>query len=126
MHFPHKEDQIGSTPIDDIERNSMWPFSKKTPKKEVSSKNMENLTEYEGYLIKKGEFACCPDCGGFLVEGPEGGCSLNTLCEKCGSEFNLTFWGDSIIGERISDRGPRDVGDRKWAYRNNKIRINVP
>ncbi len=101
----------------------MWPFKKKVVQ-EVSSKRMESITKYEGTLIAAGTCAKCPDCGGYLLQGPEGGMSINTLCEGCGSEFNLTFWGGLIIGERISDRGPRDPGHRACVYGNSKIRLD--
>ncbi len=52
----------------------------------------------------------CPDCReGDLVRGPEGGCSMNGMCNNCTSEFNLTFLpGGVIIGERNGDAGAGD------------------
>lgn len=31
----------------------------------------------------------CPDCGGNLFKGPEGGLSVNVKCKNCGAEFNV-------------------------------------
>ncbi|MHB9044327.1 MAG: hypothetical protein ACYC35_00155 [Pirellulales bacterium] len=42
--------------------------------------------------------------------------SVNHCCSKCHSEFNLTFLAGAVIGERISDVGPREIGDRAWCY----------
>lgn len=59
----------------------------------------------------------CPDCGGDLRRGPCGGISQNVCCASCHSEFNLTFWdGMLVTGQRISDKGPRELGDRAWCY----------
>jgi len=79
-----------------------------------SSKEGERLTDWECKKIAK--TLKCPDCGGALKKGPEGGCSVNVCCIQCFSEFNITIWDGSCMGERISDVGPRDVGDRAWAY----------
>jgi hypothetical protein len=81
---------------------------------ERSSKAQEHLTEDEQNLIH--DTGCCPDCGGKLLEGPRGGMSVNHCCSKCHSEFNLTFLAEAVIGERISDTGPREIGDRAWCY----------
>lgn len=31
--------------------------------------------------------AICPDCGGFLLCGPEAGASMNVMCDKCKARF---------------------------------------
>ncbi len=80
----------------------------------LSHKDGEKLTEYEINLIKSTKK--CPDCGGELCSGPEGGCSLNTACSVCYSEFNLMLAPGWISGDRISDKGPRDLGDRAGLY----------
>lgn len=88
-----------------------------------SRNNGESLTNYEAHLVLK-EYAKCPDCDGYLLEGPCGGMSMNTLCESCGSEFCMTFLsGPVVIGNRISERGPRDPADRRRVYYN---RIKLP
>ena len=92
--------------------NLLWWLRKH--KIERSSKEGEDLTDDERLLISKTKR--CPDCGGRLKEGPQGGMATNYCCEKCFSEFNLTIIGRAVIGERISDRGPRDIGDRAWCY----------
>jgi len=47
----------------------------------------------------------CPDCKiGYLLTGPEGGCSINVRCDACGSKFNLMFLGRQVIGQRLSER----------------------
>jgi hypothetical protein len=101
------------------------PLATSTPKvsETRSSKKHDPLTEYECELIKNsgshGRNYCCPDCGGELLRGPEGGMSINSACDKCHSEFNITIlkWADThVIGERISDKGPRSIGDRGWCY----------
>jgi len=79
-----------------------------------SSKEHEELTDYERKLIRL--MGNCPDCGGRLLRGPEGGMSVNCCCAVCHSEFNITVIGDAVLGERISGAGPRDVGDRAWCY----------
>lgn len=44
----------------------------------------------------------CPDCGGGLLEGPSGGCSINVTCDKCGHRFNIAvFMGDIAMAQRI-------------------------
>jgi len=79
-----------------------------------SSKEHDDLTDYERRMIhEKGK---CPDCGGKLLPGPRGGSSQNFCCAICHSEFNLTIIAGAVLGERISDAGPRDVGDRGWCY----------
>ena len=89
-------------------------FKRKIKEIRRSSKNGERLTEHETKLIfSNRHHLVCPDCIGDLLSGPEGGASMNCLCEKCGSEFNIDFLG----GDRISDAGPRDPGDRKELYR---------
>jgi uncharacterized protein (DUF983 family) len=35
----------------------------------------------------------CPDCGGGLLMGPEGGCAVNVTCEACGHEYNVGIAG---------------------------------
>jgi hypothetical protein len=93
---------------------NMWPFKKKTPETR-SSARMERLTDFECQSIMRNYL--CPDCNkGSLIKGPEGGMATNTCCEYCHSEFNLTFWGGTVFGERISEAGPRDAGDRGCLY----------
>ena len=88
-----------------------------------SSKNGERLTDDEKQIIEKGlrrgkgAVVPCPDCGYPLYQGPEGGASVNVCCHECGSEFNLTCWGtDVAFCERISDAGPRCLGNREKLY----------
>jgi hypothetical protein len=81
---------------------------------ERSSKEMDHLTSDEGRLIF--QTGRCPDCGGGLAPGPSGGLSKNCACMMCGSEFNLTWVTGAVMGERISDRGPRELGDRANLY----------
>ncbi len=88
-------------------------WSRKLPV-ERSLKDGEDLTAWERDQIRR--TGRCPDCGGELRQGPHGGMAINHLCLRCSSEFNLTFIGEAVIGERISDAGPRDVGERAWAY----------
>ncbi|HEY4759593.1 MAG TPA: hypothetical protein VIH42_03335 [Thermoguttaceae bacterium] len=88
--------------------NLLWWLRKH--KIERSSKEGEDLTDYERNLISK--TGKCPDCGGGLLEGPRGGMSTNYCCSSCHSEFNLTIIGNAVLGEWISDRGPREIGDR--------------
>ncbi len=79
-----------------------------------SSKEQDRLTEWECEEIRR--TGGCPDCGGPFQEGPHGGLAVNYICLSCHSEFNLTFIAEAVIGERISDRGPREIGERAWAY----------
>ncbi len=75
-----------------------------------SKKNGESITGEEGSFIAycfKHKLPPCPDCQeGFFLQGPQGCGSVNLLCNKCLSEFNI-FWltEDQVIGERISDSG---------------------
>ena len=83
---------------------------------------MESLTDDElrllGESLKRSGSSSweSPDCGGEPISGLAGGAATNFSCGHCHSEFNLTVFGDLVIGERISDRGPRDVGNRAWCY----------
>ena len=44
----------------------------------------------------------CPDCGGSLLMGPEGGCAVNVKCDRCAHEFNVGFaFGEAFFIERI-------------------------
>jgi len=43
----------------------------------------------------------CPDCGGDLMEGPAGGCSVNFKCSKDEHYFNISFLFGDILVERI-------------------------
>jgi hypothetical protein len=93
---------------------------------EKSSKERENLTEDEKLFmarsLAKSDYKAitCPDCEkAELSEGPSGGCSVNMACWNCGSEFNITVSEGHVIGERISDRGPRDLGSRAHLYNPN-------
>jgi hypothetical protein len=64
--------------------------------KEVAESNQ--LSKYERDLLFT--LKVCPDCkddSGFL-EGPHGGCSVNIMCEKCGSKFNVC---PPLFAERI-------------------------
>ena len=82
------------------------------PEESLSWHAGEDLTDYEmAVLCRDGH---CPDCGGTLYEGPEGGGSQNVVCGKCYSEFNLAL---PLFVHRISDRGPRELGDRASVYR---------
>jgi hypothetical protein len=63
----------------------------------------------------------CPDCGRPLYRGPEGCGSYNWGCRGCGSEFNcMLFRTDrgsvACWGQRISDPGPRALGERDCVY----------
>jgi len=81
---------------------------------ERSSKEGEHLTDDELRLVY--QTRNCPDCGGRLLQGPQGCMAMNYCCEECHSEFNLTILDSGVLGERISDRGPREIGDRDWCY----------
>ena len=73
-----------------------------------SSKDREDLTEFERNLIIQSGGRCC-DCGSEYYEGPSGGMSTNYYCSNadCGSRVNLTpYCGQLIFAERISDRSP--------------------
>ena len=43
----------------------------------------------------------CPDCGGRLLKGPSGGCSVNYKCENAEHYFNISFLFEDIVVERI-------------------------
>ena len=86
----------------------LWPCMMR------STRARERLTCWEQCYVR--DQLRCPDCRGELVGGPEGGCSKNYCCKTCHSEFNLTILVGAALGERISDRGPRKVGDRAWCY----------
>jgi predicted RNA-binding Zn-ribbon protein involved in translation (DUF1610 family) len=86
------------------------------------------LTRYETRILAKqvgrrgGKFVC-PDCLHIgLLAGPSGGDSINTLCPNCGSEFNISVFatkiGLEVDAERISQKGPRDPGNRRDLYHN--------
>jgi hypothetical protein len=92
----------------------MWWRRKHQPV-ERSSKEGDSLTDFEQDTIR--QTGRCPDCGGALKEGPHGGMAVNHVCLQCYSEFSLTFIVDAVVGERISDKGPRDIGERAWAYK---------
>ena len=80
-----------------------------------STADGEELTGDESLWIYA--TATCPDCGiGELRNGPEGGISRNVACVNCGSEFNIVWLDTCCLGDRISDPGPRDIGDRKMFY----------
>ncbi len=38
----------------------------------------------------------CPDCGGRLLEGPQGGLCINCRCEDCGNKFNIGSAGGEV------------------------------
>lgn len=82
-------------------------FKTSAPAKITTEKNGESLTDWENFWIAK--HLNCPDCeGGKLLKGPEGGMSMNCLCEFCWSEFNITLFNDGkgtqCWGERITDK----------------------
>ena len=79
-----------------------------------TSNEGEHLTDDELRLIHGTHR--CPDCDGRLLEGPHGGMAANCCCERCHSEFNLTFLECGVLGERISDAGPREIDERAWCY----------
>lgn len=78
-------------------------------------KNGERLTQTEVDLMSQNadEMLRCPDCDGRMAGGPEKNGIRNVACEQCYSEFNLHGFGLVI---RISDKGPRDLGDRAKHY----------
>jgi hypothetical protein len=49
-----------------------------------------DLTRKEQVRVEKN---LCPDCGGVLYAGPEGGAAQNTACEDCWQEFNFFPFG---------------------------------
>lgn len=97
----------------------MWnPFKKRTF--EVSTKDGESITSDEGAYIAKAvgtDTPSCPDCRiGNLCKGPEGGASMNCMCNHCTSEFNLVLGPTWTIGERISDPGQGDHDRARTLY----------
>lgn len=71
-----------------------------------TSKDRERLSPWE---MSQAQIGKCPDCGGALLEGPCGGCSVNVCCASCSAKYNLGFgFGSVVFGERISD-SYRDV-----------------
>lgn len=59
----------------------------KSPKEKVNS------------ALAKGDCPCCESLG-CLLEGPQGGMSVNVMCSKCGSRFNVSaFFNDIVIAE---------------------------
>jgi hypothetical protein len=91
-----------------------WPRLIGKKEMERTSKEREHLTPDECRLIF--QTGRCPDCGGGLCEGPRGGMSVNYACMECYSEFNLIWVLGMVVGERISDKGPRQLGDRASVY----------
>lgn len=95
-------------------------LSKLFPKR--SKKNGERLTDQEIVKITEsmddGGSAKCPDCGSRLMGGPaHGNDDINAACEKCHSEFCLhLLFEECVGGMRISDRGPRSLGERASLY----------
>lgn len=85
-----------------------------------SQKEREDISEHEAAYIAwalENEKPTCPDCQiGKLCKGPEGGCSMNTMCNHCTSEFNLTIGPSWVIGERISDAGAGDPKRARCLY----------
>ncbi len=66
-----------------------------TLKNELSMKT--KLTTKEEKTLLKG---ICPDCGTKkFLEGPHGGVSVNIMCDKCKSEFNIC---PGLFAERIN------------------------
>lgn len=61
------------------------PFMK-PPKPLRSTKKGEYLTPLEIEIMAE---AKCPDCGGQLYDGPEGGCAVMISCGGCPSTFNV-------------------------------------
>jgi len=90
-------------------------------RKRRSRREGESLTQDEIDLIEQSMDgrgrAKCPDCGGRLLQGPTHGDDFNAACDRCGSEFNLMLaFGELMLGQRISDRGPRKLGERACLY----------
>lgn len=79
----------------------------------MTTKDGDRLTDEELQKMGEDQKKCC-DCGGSLLRGPQGGGSYNMACPDCGSEFN---WIMPFGVERISDKGPRELGDRAELYR---------
>jgi len=73
-----------------------WSFRRAAP---PSSQRGENLSQRENDELM--ETSRCPDCGGFLRKGPEGGVSINIACIGCGSEFNFS----PLLTQRNSTKG---------------------
>lgn len=62
----------------------------------------DQMTRCEKVLLLEG--GICPDCGGQeFLRGPEGGCSTNIKCKRCGSEFNIC---PPHFAQRIKDSRP--------------------
>jgi hypothetical protein len=76
---------------------SFLPPPKVKPKR--STKKGEYLTPLEMEIMAE---ALCPDCGGQLYEGPEGGCAVMISCGGCPSTF-LVGGGVGGAGQRTSD-----------------------
>ena len=56
----------------------------KSPKEQVSN------------ALAKGDCPCCESLG-CLLEGPQGGMSVNVMCSKCGSRFNVSAFFNGIV-----------------------------
>jgi hypothetical protein len=84
-----------------------------------SQHNGDFLTPHERETMRlgSGKPLTCPDCvpASFLCRGPSGGGSTNYACRQCGSEFNLMVVPVQFSA-RISDRGPRELGERSDCY----------
>lgn len=90
-----------------LKRDSAPAIDEKSTAAYASLTNDERA--YMSWAFMNGK-KTCPDCrAGDLVKGPEGGCSINCMCNNCTSEFNLTFLNGGVItGERNSDAGAGD------------------
>lgn len=75
-------------------------LSSRTPAR--TNADRENVSSWEFDRLRHGR---CPDCGGCLYAGPEGGMSVNVACDKCGSEFNLS----PVMAHRNSVKGSPDL-----------------
>ena len=88
--------------------NKMFDWFRRKPKPKPkfwheitdrSTKDGQDLTDQEISIINATQR--CPDCGGEILTGPEGGSSLNIKCIVCNSRFNWCFGG--LYAERISE-----------------------
>jgi hypothetical protein len=70
---------------------------------ESSAKEMNRLSKLANK--KRG----CPDCGGGLRHGPEGGCGMNVRCEGCGHEFTIAWLGDRVAMVSRLDRDDTSI-----------------
>lgn len=66
----------------------------------------------------------CPACGrkGQLLRGPQGGNSINVLCESCGTRYNLGMFRNYLATVEIITPGPREVPAMERKFFRSKIR----